>query len=544
MAIIELTITKDYVHTWGIWEGIRELVQNAVDGEREFGYKMKVQMSTAKKLIIENQGGSLPRDALLFGYSTKRNRSDLSGQFGEGLKLGILALIRAGLCITIKNGGEIWKPVIEESKKFKQDVLKFKIRKNTKQYNSLRIEIRGINEETWNTCKAKFLFLNKDVTGQTKTRFGTLIEDERLKGYIFVKGIFVEYNGEFSYGYDLKDAEIDRDRGMVSSFDLRWRTGLILNEAMDRKPTVVKKVYDLLEVGGEDVSSLSSTLNRDNLQKVVKRFRKDHGKNSVPVVSLSESKEIGHLGKRGAVVAPALASVLSKEFGEFEEMKTRLRTKTFKPVSYGKLTKTQKVNLETSIEMVKNAGYNISLDLINVVEYKDKGMMGQWIGGKIRLAQWVLNDLAETLEVLVHEFCHSFGTDGEKAFHAKTEEVFAKVAVANMKKAIQAPVGQEKPQGGPTPAAELHERREIILNVLRSPNSSPNAIDVMAWTALEVAEEIKLDKKVVRRTLMSMAKRSIIYAERYTADQGGYTTQIYLFSIEGRDGQKGIHGEW
>ena len=33
MATIRLGIHKDYVPNWGVWEGVRDLAQNALDAE-------------------------------------------------------------------------------------------------------------------------------------------------------------------------------------------------------------------------------------------------------------------------------------------------------------------------------------------------------------------------------------------------------------------------------------------------------------------------------------------------------------------------------
>jgi len=61
-------------------------------------------------LRIENEGAHLSREALLFGTTSKMGRADLIGKFGEGLKLGVLALVRAGRPVTIRSGSEVWNP--------------------------------------------------------------------------------------------------------------------------------------------------------------------------------------------------------------------------------------------------------------------------------------------------------------------------------------------------------------------------------------------------------------------------------------------------
>ena len=95
---VEMTLHSDYVPNWKTAEGIRELIQNARDGEKEYNALMSVKYRRSSgTLIVRNDNVNIPREALLIGYSTKRNNEQLIGQFGEGLNLGILALVRDGM---------------------------------------------------------------------------------------------------------------------------------------------------------------------------------------------------------------------------------------------------------------------------------------------------------------------------------------------------------------------------------------------------------------------------------------------------------------
>src|SRR3970040_1423187 len=108
---LELSIKTDYLPEWGTWHGIRELVQNGRDAEIQFDAPLKITHQ-GQTLRIENVSVTLPHEALLFGHTTKTDRGDLAGQGGEGLKLGVLALVRGGQPVTIHSGNEVWKPTI------------------------------------------------------------------------------------------------------------------------------------------------------------------------------------------------------------------------------------------------------------------------------------------------------------------------------------------------------------------------------------------------------------------------------------------------
>ena len=113
---IELTIKVDYLPNWGVYEGIRELLQNGKDAETEYNAPLTVRYRKDSNTVgIENDGCPLPYEALLLGHTSKVGRPDLIGKFGEGLKLGILALVRTGLPVKIRSGGEVWVPSIQRS---------------------------------------------------------------------------------------------------------------------------------------------------------------------------------------------------------------------------------------------------------------------------------------------------------------------------------------------------------------------------------------------------------------------------------------------
>jgi hypothetical protein len=186
---LELTIKADYLPEWKIWEGVRELVQNAIDAQTEHGATMTIRHRDGNVLVIENEGVVLPHEALLLGHTTKTDRSDMRGKFGEGLKLGVLALVREGLKIKIRSGDEVWVPSIMRSDKFDAKVLCFQIATGRKAEQRVQVEVHGINAEAW-----LFLFLGDGRRKPTrvKTSFGSLLLDPESKGMLYCKGIHVQ----------------------------------------------------------------------------------------------------------------------------------------------------------------------------------------------------------------------------------------------------------------------------------------------------------------------------------------------------------------
>lgn len=122
MSKLELSINVKYLPTWSSWEGIREFISNGKDAEIEFNAPLTVDWKNGV-LRIENEGVTLAREALLFGTSSKMERKDTIGRFGEGIALGALALVRAGRTVKIRSGAEVWTPTIARSERLNADVL-------------------------------------------------------------------------------------------------------------------------------------------------------------------------------------------------------------------------------------------------------------------------------------------------------------------------------------------------------------------------------------------------------------------------------------
>src|SRR5688572_23444582 len=91
---VELTINPGYVKDWGIWEAVREFVQNGLDSH-DNGFHLSIERGggESKTVRIRNVGTTLDRRTLLLGASDKDGTLE-RGKFGEGYKLGLLTLSR------------------------------------------------------------------------------------------------------------------------------------------------------------------------------------------------------------------------------------------------------------------------------------------------------------------------------------------------------------------------------------------------------------------------------------------------------------------
>ena len=93
--VYPLSLTRGYVVSWGLREAVREIIQNALDSDSDFGYAID-----GDTLTVISRYASLSPQTLLLGSSNKGGDISSIGQFGEGYKLALLVLTRDGLPVT------------------------------------------------------------------------------------------------------------------------------------------------------------------------------------------------------------------------------------------------------------------------------------------------------------------------------------------------------------------------------------------------------------------------------------------------------------
>lgn len=431
MAKFELSINVKYLPEWGVWEGIRELIQNGKDAETEFAAKLVVDWRNGV-LRIENDGATLDRSALLFGTTSKGGRADLIGKFGEGLKLGVLALVRAGRTVKIRTGDEVWTPTIARSERCAADVLVFDIKGGNENKKRVRLEIGGVVESEWLDFRTRFLFLRdgrKSDKSIVATTAGDLLTSPEHNGRLYVKGIFVCYAPGLRYGYNYRDAELDRDRKMIESYDRRSGMANILNVAVSQRPDLVEAYLDTLEDIDSDESDGVCTYNLPDgivVDAAVARFRARYGVDAVPVLTMQDCAEIAHFGVKGIVVTSPMAAILHS-LGNAQTVKAKFSKAINRKCSLSELSQEEATNLHTAIEIFERATSASVLSRLDIVEYRDPDLCGLHHGDRISVARRMLASVEDTIAVFVHEIAHDAGKDGDKSHVATIENYWRKV---------------------------------------------------------------------------------------------------------------------
>lgn len=294
MSRFELTVSPDYVPDWTEVEAIRELFQNALDSEGQIAWFYDDELDAFE---ISNDGVGLTKETLLFGATTKNKDPNLIGNFGEGYKLAFLVLARLGHKVTVYNyaKSEIWYPKIIKSRRYKSDLLVVDVEKKifADKTKPLTFFIGGITKEIYKDIEAKNLHIKlpKDIIS---TFYGDILTEPRYSGEVFVKGLYVCAKPELKYGYDIapKYLETNRDRNLVSDFDVCWITSRIWGSA--DWPLIVSKMIKSEIADVCYVDNFKSALT----ETMYTEFIAEHGKYAVPVTSQKDYDSIKQNYKR------------------------------------------------------------------------------------------------------------------------------------------------------------------------------------------------------------------------------------------------------
>lgn len=293
MSKFELSITPNYVANWTLVDAIRELFQNALDQQTVMKDNDMFFSYRDNTLQIGNKKSVLGIRSLLLGETTKQNDDSTIGKFGEGYKVATLVLLRLGKQITFYNYGakEVWRPRFVDSRRYGTKILTFFVDKKYAWQqvpdNNLTIAVDGITNEEYKDIVESNLHLQTPLAIETSQ--GRILTEDCYKGKIFVNGLFICKFAPYKYGYDFKPKyiRIDRDRKLVSDFDLRWLASQMWAEVK------TDEVVDMVAKGLPDVGYINSILSftesaRPLSDRALEMFVEEFGDNAIPVSTQEE----------------------------------------------------------------------------------------------------------------------------------------------------------------------------------------------------------------------------------------------------------------
>ncbi len=420
---LELTITTDYVPNWGWWEILREFIQNTLDSH-DAGFTMDIRRNPNGTVVLTNKGALLTRRTLLLGATSKMDGGS-RGKFGEGYKLAMMAACRLALRngsteppIRIKTGDEIWRPVIRFSNVYKADLLMVEINKG-KSDGDLTVYIPNVPEEVWTQVESRVLALK----GASKISLpsGEILLDVQRRSSLFVKGLWISTIPHTTYGYNLFDVEIDRDRRIAEYWSLNTQVTRVIEEALCMNKLSVAKVVDILNSNGMEAQALSNYSNNDSFHEKLCSKWNEENPESIPCRGVEDALVAESIGKKGVIVSEPLYKILSKKLNTLDKIKTENKFLTTKIYNREELPGTLLEFISIVMSAINNA-LGEQNDVM-IVDFADKNILGVCTPNRatatneIKIARSQCDDHEQFLDTLLHELGHRNGAADLKASH-------------------------------------------------------------------------------------------------------------------------------
>jgi hypothetical protein len=442
-TVLELSLSPDYVKSWGVWEALREFTQNGLDAHDQ-GFPFQVTRSRNGNVKFNTKGCILTRDTLLLGVTSK-DSGLARGQFGEGYKLACLVLARAGYALQIRTGSEIWTPFLEQSSTFGRPVLKVRIRGAATYVDGVVITVDGLTDVSWGDFVSKVL----DVSGipgskvkarkQFSTNFGHILCDPSYRGVLFARGLFVtKCNETYRYGYNFSCIDLDRDRKTPSSWGLASAVYTAIKHAHAGQHLSDAEAYDLATSDYHEAQLLAGQLEyamSNNLTGALTReFRRRFGDLAVPVANQAETAKVGHYGRVGIICTKAILAAAHAEGLSFASVQSSLSLHGKATYPREALSSLENENLSWALRVAEIGFPRLPTVAVQVCDFYDENIQGTYHSVEgVRLARAVLKDRANLIAVLVHELAHVDGaSDGTAQHRDAIDSIFGAIVAASV----------------------------------------------------------------------------------------------------------------
>jgi hypothetical protein len=426
-----LTVSPNLFQDWDWENALSEVMQNGIDEHRKTSYPFKVVHNPSKKtLSISNEFAVLKRDALITGFTTKKGDDSMIGEFGVGLPGALSTFARLDVKVEIYTNEEIWKPSVIREESFNYaELTKINVRNRREgrkvKFEGVEVIIYDVTEEMWEKSKKRFLFLDATYP-KISTSFGEILTHPDQVGRIYGKGVYVTQERFTGFGYNLYNLTLDMGRKVINHYMVREEAGSALREALLNNPgLVIDTVWSKLISKDVEVSNVIPNpwdSNYKTVQEIfVKKFIEQNGEDTIPVQSISESMEIGHLAKKGVIVQDIdLRDMLQSKLGSAKSLKEAYNNSWSKIYNLHELTQEELSNFRIAIDLITKAIAPSKLgNTIHIVDFNNKGLQGLHSSEAIYISKDTLNNLTNSdlkfgvLNVLVHEYSHNFGQDGD-----------------------------------------------------------------------------------------------------------------------------------
>ena len=334
----EITISPNYVSNWGINEAIREILQNAIDADKN-GYKKSIYYS-GDTLYINNEGISLSAKDLILGCSSKSDQDGMIGKYGEVFKLALVVLLRKGMNVYVDNNDKLWSPSFKVSEQFGTQVLNIEESDDGRR-EGLTFVISPVDQQLYNSLLNYFPCIDESFGNVVNCDNGQILLDKQFKGKMYVEGLYIQTDDNFQYGYNFNSdvVELDRDRKAINYYELRALTAQSIVTAEECN----KEIFDAITKSCVDVRDIEEVIDEASesfLEEYREQFYEENElEENTLVATESVMKQLEQMDidvpvVKGTEIQSYLIAKANDKLGIIEEAKEAIKNKDEKEEAF------------------------------------------------------------------------------------------------------------------------------------------------------------------------------------------------------------------
>ena len=284
------------------------------DGSLENDHRLElgriVYSPARQKLTLINHDTELVRKVLLLGFSKKTSNKEVIGQFGEGLKVGALALVREGRVVSMETSRDRWRFGLSHDEAFDEEVLTVFVDDRWQESDDdddddanlgqtdTRVSVFPLCHKDWEEYLKRFLFLCPP-RDYVKSEVGTLLVGKHYTGQLYVKGVWVSDLSKdgLAAGVDLVHLKIDRDRrAVIHLSEIDHQISSMWVHAIEQRPDLIPYYYKLLEENNtSDVRHANFYLSDKTALLVAEQFFAVHGSMTYPIPNCVTAEKVNEI---------------------------------------------------------------------------------------------------------------------------------------------------------------------------------------------------------------------------------------------------------
>lgn len=400
--VIELSLSRNYVCNWGLWEAVREILQNGQDSEKD-NHPLHIDYREADEcLVISNDDVTLDMSSLVLGNGTKQDNIEAIGKYGEGYKLALLVLLRLDKHVEIHTGNEVWVPKFVNSKTFDTEVLAIERRiiEGTPDKERITFVIDNITISEFRKLRLYGIRIAKETgwyTGKTvESEYGQILLSDEYRGRFYVEGLYIQTDKNFKYGYSFKNevVDLDRDRKAINYYDLcELTTKSILTQTEDFsivETSLSSKTHD-----SKDLQYFYNQASSDFKEGFAEHYIEKHNLTKDTFVGTEKEVALSDAEEK-VVVDEVTARWVNDGLGkgeEYSEIRSMARDKDNKEAAYKIYNKSAKKELyDWLLDNQKRLSKKQMTRLVAIIEKIE-------VSGTSVIREEVLTNILETLNI-------------------------------------------------------------------------------------------------------------------------------------------------